>query len=111
MYLITRDEFNWVVLNPTRLCLEVIIPAVDIAAPLPIEMVGAHDSVIKVLFAQRDIRKHYGHFGLYNCVVWCKYMLGLNVWAFTPYAFYQRILKLTPLELKKLGVLSVERVK
>lgn len=111
IYLITKDEFNWIVLNPTRWCLEVMIPAVSIVKPLPLEMVGEDDCVIKIVFGPRDIRKHYGHFGLYSCVVWCKYMLGLKCWALTPYSLFRRLIDMSRKQRDKLGIIDIERVK
>jgi hypothetical protein len=108
--LITRDEYNWIVLNPTRLYLQVIIPPVLITdSPLPM-FTKPDDTVLHMTFDKRDDTQQYGAWGLFNCVTWAKYILGLRILCFTPWRLYNRLLNFKPDDFRKHGIRSIKKV-
>lgn len=110
IFVITRDDYNWFVLNPTRLYLQVIIPAEPIdKLPLPL-FVKPTDTVVKVTFGLRDDTQQFGSLGMLNCVTWVKYILGLRISGLTPWRLYKRLLSLTPKEMRHNNIESIERV-
>lgn len=112
IYLLTRDEYNWILLNPTRLYLQVVLPASDITQ-LPAEIIKPDDTVLKLTFKQRNSLTQYGYVGLLNCVTWTKYMLGLRVSSLTPWRLYKRLLRIQAdarLRLRH-GIISIEQLR
>jgi hypothetical protein len=109
--LVTRDEYNWIILNPTRLYLQVIIPPVQIKdSPLPL-CTQSGDSILHIKFKKRDDTQQFGSLGLLNCVTWSKYMLGLRIKCLTPFRLYQRLLNFNQSERERHGIISIEQVK
>lgn len=110
IYIVTRDEYNWIILNPTRLYLQVIIPAASINDDYPRSMLKPDDSCLKLTFTQRDDTQQFGSVGLLNCVQWSKYVLGLRIFCLTPYRLYKRLLNFKPDTMLRHGLKSIERV-
>lgn len=111
IYVITRDSYNWIILDPHRLQMQILIPAVSIDADLPTLMTGIDDSVLRVEIYDRDTLKTFGFFGLLNCVTIVKYILGLRLYCLTPFSLYRRLLNFKAADLKTHGVKSVKRIK
>lgn len=109
IYVLTKDQYNWLLLNPTRLYLQAMIPPAPVSQ-FPGDMIHHNDSVIKIVFRQRNSRKQFGYVGLLNCVTWTKYMLGLRVSSLTPWRLYNRLLKFTTDDRRRHGIISIERV-
>ena len=76
--LITHDDYNWIVLNPARAMLEVIIPPLTLDKS-PLEYFsGPRDSVLYIRLDERSELKQYGSIGMLNCVTWSKYILEIG---------------------------------
>lgn len=108
VYVLTRDKYNWIILNPMRLFLHVEIPAVPIHADLPRMMRGLHDKVIKITIHQRKSTKMFRRFGIFSCVSFALYLIGLRIYALTPFRLYKRLLHLTNKELNSHGIQSIK---
>lgn len=111
IYIITRDDYNWIVLNPTRGFLQVGIAAVSITEPLPMMVALPADTILKVIIDKRDSGKLFGYFKLINCVTAVKYILGLRLCAVTPFQLFSRLLNFKPKDYKKHHIVSIERVR
>lgn len=110
IYIITKDQFNWILLNPTRLYLQPVILPCSIDE-LPFNQVCKYDdTVLHVRFGKRDDTQLYGKFGMLNCVTLAKYMLGLRVNCLTPFSLYKRLLNLCPSEKETHAILSVKEL-
>ena len=109
----TRDPYNWILLNPTRLYLQIAIPPVSATDPLPAPYsYGPLDTVIRVTFRSRDDTQQFGSIGMLNCVTWTKYILGLRVWCVTPYGLFKRLLRFSAdrAQMEAHGITSIVRV-
>lgn len=110
IYLITRDDFNWVLLNPTRGYLQfTILPLPITQSPLP-QLVKAGDTVLHFQFGHRNDTQQFGSIGLLNCVTWAKYILGLRLNCLTPFGLYKRLLNLCPSEKETHAILSIREL-
>lgn len=110
VYLITRDKYNWIILNPLRLHLGFEIPAAHVNFDLPRDMRQSFDNVIKITMYKRDSKKQFAHFGLLNCVTYVKYILGLRMYVLTPFRLYKRLLHLSESEKIKHGIQSIKLI-
>lgn len=110
IYLLTHDEFNWLLLNPTRLYLQPMILPVPIDESPLTHLMKPTDSVLRVTFGHRNDRQQFGCFGLLNCVTWAKYCLGLRIICFTPFELYQRLLNFNSRQMERHGIQSIEQV-
>ena len=108
--LMTKDDYNWMILNPTRLYLQVVIPASPIDKPPLAIITQKGDSVLRIKFKQRNDTQQFGCVGLLNCVTWSKYILGLRINSLTPWRMYQRLLNFNQSEMERHGIISIEQV-
>lgn len=111
IYLITHDEYNWILLNPTRLYLQVMIPPMGLEDDFPTTVIKPDDSALKITFGQRDDTQQYGSYGMLNCVTWAKYMLGLRIKVLTPWRLFSRLVNFNAEDMLQHGIISIERVK
>lgn len=89
---VTHDDQNWIVYNPTRAMLQTMIPPFGLNLN-PLEFfVQPEDKVLLIKFNERSELRQYGCLGPLNCVTWAKYILGLRLWSLTPYRLYKRLL-------------------
>lgn len=109
----TCDPYNWILLNPTRLYLQLVIPPIPANMPLlPPYCWQNGDTVLKVSFRRRDDTQQYGSIGFLNCVTWAKYILGLRVRCITPYGLYKRLVRFSTdrAQMEAHGITSIVRV-
>lgn len=112
VYVLTKDEYNWVMLNPMKCALEVFLPPFPLSESLPIYGTKTTDTVIEIIFAERDLaERQHSFFGLANCVTCVKYMVGLRLFCLTPFSLFQRLLRFPPKSMAKQKILSIKRVK
>ncbi len=110
IYLLTKDDFNWILLNPTRGYLQVaILPIPVTQSPLP-DSFKDGDTVLHVIFGRRNDRQQFGSIGLLNCVTWAKYILGLRLNCLTPFGLYKRLINLCPSDKEKHAILSIKDI-
>lgn len=112
IYLITRDEYNWLAMNPTRLYLQVFIPPERASHPFPANVIREGDTVLRITFRRRDDTRQFGSVGMLNCVTWARYILGLRLWCVTPYGLYRKLVRLATDRgrMEAHGIVSIERV-
>lgn len=110
VYVITRDKYNWIVLNPMRLYMLVEIAAVPITDDLPRLLRLPHDSIIKVTMYSRKPLKQFRYFGLINCVTHALYLMGLRISVLTPFRLYKRLLRLSTKDMDRLGIQSIKQI-
>jgi hypothetical protein len=109
IYLLTHDQYNWLLLNPTRLYLQATILPVPITQ-LPFDCLKEGDTVLRIRFRKRDDTQQFGAVGLLNCVTWTKYMLGIRINCLTPFGLYKRLLNFSQSEMEQHGIISIEQV-
>ncbi len=108
IWLLTKDEFNWIAINPTRRYLQFEILPLSIAEdPFKHYDIKA-GAILKITFTNRDDKTQFGSVGLLNCVTWSKYVLGLRIWCLTPFGLYRRLLRFKPDDLAKHNIKSIE---
>lgn len=107
IWLLTRDDYNWLILNPTRLYLQPLIPPISVIDnPWP-ALLRQDDTVIHIRFGRRDDTQQFGAIGFLNCVTWAKYILGLRIRCLTPFGLYKRLINLCPSEKETHSILSI----
>jgi len=110
IWILTKDEYNWLLLNPTRGYLQITIPPLPITqSPLP-HLLREGDTILHVIFSKRDDTRQFGAVGLLNCVTWAKYILGVRVRCLTPFGLYKRLLNLCPSMKRKYAILSIKEI-
>lgn len=109
-YVVTRDQYNWIVINPTRLYLDVQIKPVPLDVDLAKLIRKPHDTVLKIEIYERASEVNFKSIGLINCVTHVKYILGLRVRAITPFRLYKKLLGLSQVDKNKHGIKSIKLV-
>ena len=107
LYLLMKDDFNWLVLNPRRLFLhwEILpIPASKDAWKI---ITSKSDHVIQINLHQRDNIISFGIFGFRTCTTLVQYMLGLKLKCVTPWSLFKRLLRLSTTKRKLHGISSI----
>ncbi len=108
IYVITRDKYNWVILNPLRLHFSIEIAPFTIKENVPRLITTDNDHVLKITMHKRHADKQFRYFGLMNCVSYVKYILGLRMYVLTPFGLYKRMLHLSDQEKIRHGIQSVK---
>lgn len=110
MRIITRDDYNWILLNPTLGFLEVVILATPIDQ-FPKELIESGDTVLRIVFAKRDPLKQFKRFGLLNCLTLVKYMLGINIYSVTPWQFFKKLVNFKASQRMTYAIHTMEVIK
>jgi hypothetical protein len=111
VYILTRDQYNWIALNPHHLMLRVEIAPLSAQEDLISKMTSENDTVLKICFKPRHTKKVFGVFGFYNCVTIAKYALGLPIYAVTPYILYKKLLNMPDGDKIRHRILSIDQIK
>lgn len=110
-YVLQRDQFNWFVLNPERLCLRAEIAPLPAHEDLIKRWCKPTDTVLKLEFKPRHTTIRFGWGGLFSCVTLVRYLIGLKLPALTPYRLFIKLLTLTDEEMSSLRLESVRLIK
>jgi hypothetical protein len=108
--LLTKDQYNWIYLDPHKLRLTCGIPPYTVDDNLPKMLKDEGYTVIQVTFFDRDTHKKLRHSRLNNCVSFVKYAMGIKLWAFTPYGLYKKLLRLNKTQRFINGITEVKHV-
>jgi hypothetical protein len=111
-YVIGRDQYNWVMIDPRNGALEVsILPyrIEDDVAKMVNEKEGHRFIKIEI---NREIKKwpNLNPFRMIHCTNIVKYILGIHLWALTPYKLYRKLLRLNEQQMKKRNILKIELI-
>ena len=109
-YVITRDEFNWIKIEPEQgLLRTTILPfAIDEDA---IGFVRPDlSTVLKVTMYRTNTYGVHRWWGLTNCQTFVQYILGVKFYTFTPYRLYKRLLRLNRSEKDQQGIVSTQLI-
>ncbi len=107
---LTRDKYNWIVLDPHRLKLNAVIPPYQVTENVPRLMVNDGYRVVKVTMFERSTFQTGGHSVFSTCVSFVKYCLGLKLFCVTPYGLYKRLLRLNSTTQKRNGIRQVQLI-
>lgn len=108
--LITRDQYNWMYLDPHQLKLTYGISPFAAQQDVPRMLRNEGHTVLHVTMFDRATHKklRYGH--LCTCVTFIKYALGVSVRSLTPYGLFKKLLTLSEKDKFKNGIISVRQV-
>ena len=109
--ILTQDEFNWYICDPTRrqLTFEILYYSSTYNFPHTLRT-KTKTKIIQITMNPSKknfiIRKLF----LYNCVTMVKYFIGLNVHAFTPWQLYKKLHRIRNnlWECERLGIDSIK---
>lgn len=107
VYVLRRDEYNWFVLNPERLGLRAEIAPLAAHQDLIRNWCKPHETVIKLEFKPRHTTTRFGWGGFFSCVTLSRYILGLKLWALTPYSLCKKLLTLNEKEKSRLRLYDI----
>lgn len=93
VFVISRDDYNWYVIDPDWRYLSIKILEHDIDHNVPKEL-SKKLTVLHVKHSACTKRYLCMPWKLFSCVGIIKYALGLSFWSFTPYRLYKRLKKL-----------------
>lgn len=109
---LTKDEFNWMVVDPMHFRLYPFIVSSSPKEDLPNQIKRQEDGVIvlKVVIDADYEPVHIFRLSLFTCVSIMKYFLGLKIFAFTPYRLYKKLLKMRDSGNYRSPIVSVEQI-
>jgi len=110
IYILKKDKYNWMLIDPVRSRLAVDILAIPTEQDAVRALMGKLDHALKIDFYHRDTASQFGYVGLLNCVTWAKYILGINVLSLTPWRLYKRLVNMCDHDKIKFGIKSVQRI-
>ncbi len=110
IWLLTKDDYNWLLLNPTRGYLQYTILPVPITQSPFSQLLKEGDTIMHLTFGKRDSTRQFGSVGMLNCVTWAKYILGLRINCLTPFGLYKRLVNFSPSERETHVILSIREL-
>lgn len=110
VFVLTHDQYNWIVLDPHRLKLSVIIPPYQLHENVPRLMRLEGCAVLKITMFDRATYTTGGHSPYSNCVAFVKYCLGLKLFCITPYGLYRKLLRLNSRQQFRNGIRQVQLI-
>ena len=90
VYIITRDEFNWYLIDPDWRFLNVKILPYRVNYSLPTKFIE-HGKVIHIKHKPCSDRHLLVPWKLFTCIGVVKYALGISMFAFTPWQLFKRL--------------------
>ena len=109
-FVLTHDNYNWIVLDPHRLKLVFTIPPYKVSENVPRMMVYEGYRVVKITMFDRATYRTGGHSPYSNCVAFVKYCLGLKLFCLTPYGLYKSLLRLNSNKQFRNGIRKVQLI-
>lgn len=110
-YVLTRDNYNWLVLHPERLQLRAEIAPFAATDDLIALWCKPHETVLKLSFMPRHTVIRFGWWGFFSCVTLVRYILGLHsIKCVTPYQLYKKLLALSDQQRQSLRIASIELI-
>src|SRR4051812_35873773 len=79
--LLTRDDYNWMFLDPHQLRLTYGIAPFKTSDDLPRMLKDEGYTVLHITFFDRDTKNKMRHSRMHNCVSFIKYAMGVKIWA------------------------------
>lgn len=110
VFVVTKDEYNWIVIDPHKLKLVTVIAPFKTSENFPRMLVKDGYKVIKVSTYDRETSKKLRYLQPNFCVPLVKYILGIKVRAWTPYGLYKKLLSLTEKQKHATGIKSVQLI-
>lgn len=110
VFVVTRDAYNWIVIDPHKLKLVTVIAPYKVSENFPRMLINDGYKVLKVSTYDRETGIKLRYFQLNFCVPIVKYVLGIKVKAWTPYGLYKKLLRLNERQKHATGIKSVQRI-
>ena len=94
VFLLTKDEFNWYMIDPDYRFLNIKILPYRADYNLPGKFLINNNKVICILHKKYTNKHLLNPIRLFTCVEIIKYVLGIQLFCFTPYGLYRKLMKL-----------------
>lgn len=91
--LLFKDDFNWIILDPTIFCLETIILPHDLSENIP-KIYSNKDrfSVLKIEVSLDKSKKTNKLITIPSCTTAICYIMGVRMFALTPHMLYKKLI-------------------
>ncbi len=110
VFILTHDQYNWIVLDPHRLKLVFVIPPYKLTENVPRMLLIEGCRVVKITMFDRSTYLTGGHSPYSNCVAFVKYCLGIKLFCFTPYSLYKKLLNLDSKKQIRNGIRKIQLI-
>lgn len=107
--ILTQDKFNWYICDPTSRRLIVKILSYDPKYNLPNLLRKEADKKVIRITMNNPSHTWIPNFSCISCVTMIKYILNLNIIAFTPWHLYKRLKRLRT-NIKKQSILGINSI-
>lgn len=112
VYVLMRDEFNWMMLDPRNNSLHIELLPFNASEDVPTLIKKEMGHTILKIIVEDKIQKwpNLNPFYMVQCVNIVKYILGIKVFAFSPYGLYRYLIKMKRKNRYKKGIVEIEHV-
>lgn len=94
VFVVTRDEFNWYMINPDWRYLNVKILPFKTSYNVPQQMLSSDNRILHVKHEECTNKHLLCIIKLFTCVEIAKYTMGISMFALTPYALFKKLKRL-----------------
>lgn len=107
----TKDNYNWLILDPKNSHLNWEIPAKSVNDDFPKEVTNIYKyPIIKITMDNIFKEPPSWRFGFSTCVTVVCYIMGLKIKALTPYKLYKKLLEINDYEMDKFGIREISLI-
>ncbi len=91
-----KDDFNWIVLDPTISCLKTVVLPYDVSENVP-GMYAKKDrhTVLRVNSSIDPSKKTNMLITIPSCMTVVSYIMGVKIFALTPHILYKKLMSMT----------------
>lgn len=110
VYILTKDEWNWMILDPRTAYLYAEIMALKASDDLPKKVMKFNKHRFIRIKTELEFKEgfSFNFFRPLNCVNVVQYVLGLNLFVFTPYGLYKKLKKMSEKKIYKHPIKEIE---
>lgn len=108
-YVLTKDYDNWIELNPRNHALEFFVLPFKLEVDVPGLLVRekGHSCIYVKIEHRKKKNPNFNIFSTVHCVNIVKYIVGIKVFAYTPYQLYTGLLEMGDAERRSQGILNL----
>lgn len=110
VFVITKDDYNWIVIDPHKLKLMTVIAPYQTSENFPRLLVNDGYKVLKVTTYDRKTSNKLCYWQFNFCVPIVKYILGIKVKSWTPYGLYKKMLRLNEKQKHSTGIKTIQLI-
>lgn len=94
LFVIGRDKYNWFMFNPLTYGLGFKILPFEASEDVIKTLRKSHKNIVYLRYSEKNDQSFLSLFKPTNCVEMIKYILGLKVKGYTPYAFFKQLVNM-----------------